>query len=307
MSSSNRYVSASQKDSTTMSAKPSSSLTSNTSARLSELQQGLGYKQAGGSGPAALISGLKVNVDEVSTFSFIRDVDDVSTVVNTLLGLPVSPPSIYVDLEGVNLSRQGTISILQIYVAPLDQTYLIDVHTMGERAFSMIGSSGVSLKDILELATIPKVFFDVRNDADALFSHFGIRLLGVKDLQLMELATRFGGKTFVRGLAKCIEYDAPMTKQEKRVWKAVKEIGLKLFDPQLGGSYEVFNQRPLPVDIQNYCVQDVRFLPKLWELYNSKLTRDWAARVDKAVINRVREAQSATYQGHGPHKALGPW
>ncbi|KAK8900808.1 hypothetical protein QC760_010572 [Botrytis cinerea] len=178
---------------------------------------------------------------------------------------------------------------------------------MGGKTFSMTGTSGVSLKDIFESLTIPKVFFDVRNDADALFSHFGICLMGVKDLQLMELATRSWGRTYVSGLAKCIEYDASMTEQEKRVWKLVKETGKKLFEPQFGGSYEVFNQRPLPVDVQKYCVQDVRFLPKLWESYNSRMTKDWAVRVDKAVIDRVREAQSSTYQGPGPHKARGPW
>ncbi|KAK6591986.1 3 -5 exonuclease [Botrytis cinerea] len=303
MPSDDRDISASQKTSTTMLANPSSVR----ATPVDELHKGKADKQAGGSELTALISGLKINVDKVSTFSFIQDADDVPAVVDTLLGLSASPPSIYVDLEGVNLSRQGTISILQIYVAPLDHTYLIDVHTMGGKTFSMVGTSGVSLKDILESVTIPKVFFDVRNDADALFSHFGIRLMGVKDLQLMELATRSWGRTYVSGLAKCIEYDAPMTGQEKRVWKAVKETGKRLFEPQLGGSYEIFNQRPLPVDVQKYCVQDVRFLPKLWELYNSRMTKDWAVRVDKAVIGRVREAQSATYQGHGPHKARGPW
>jgi hypothetical protein len=37
-------------------------------------------------------------------------------------------------------------------------------------AFSTAGTNGQTLKTILESETIPKVFFDVRNDSDALYS-----------------------------------------------------------------------------------------------------------------------------------------
>lgn len=45
-------------------------------------------------------------------------------------------------------------------------------------------------KDILENENIPKVFFDVRDDFDALFAHFGVALKVVEDIQLMESASR---------------------------------------------------------------------------------------------------------------------
>jgi len=44
-----------------------------------------------------------------------------------------------------------------------------------------------ALKDILESATTPKVFFDIRNDSGALFAHFGIALQGVQDVQLWRM------------------------------------------------------------------------------------------------------------------------
>jgi exonuclease 3'-5' domain-containing protein 1 len=49
-----------------------------------------------------------------------------------------SRPSQYIDLEGVSLSRQGTVSILQILVSPLSRTYLIHVHTLLSRAFRLL-------------------------------------------------------------------------------------------------------------------------------------------------------------------------
>lgn len=43
----------------------------------------------------------------------------LSKSLDTMLTLPTSPPSLYIDLEGIDLCRAGTISILQIYAAPI--------------------------------------------------------------------------------------------------------------------------------------------------------------------------------------------
>lgn len=113
----------------------------------------------------------------------------------------------YIDVEGINLSRHGSVSILQLLVHPRKQTFLLDVHTLGAKAFTKAGTNGQSMKDILESDSIPKAFFDVRNDSDALFHLFGINLAGVQDIQLMELATRTISKRCVNGLSKCMERD----------------------------------------------------------------------------------------------------
>lgn len=118
------------------------------------------------------------------------------------------------------------------------------------------------MKDILESKSTPKVFFDVRNDSDALYSHFQIKLAGVVDLQLWELAARpFAGK-YVKGLPKCIEIDSSLSDEKAEVMQT-KEKGKMLSSPEHGGSYEVFNERPLCKDIQAYCAQDVHLLPGL--------------------------------------------
>jgi exonuclease 3'-5' domain-containing protein 1 len=233
---------------------------------------------------------------------------NVGSLADTLLDLPTHPPSLYMDLEGVKLSRHGSVSILQIYVLPVNRTYLVDIHTLQNAAFTTMGTRGHSLKTILESATIPKVFFDIRNDSDALYTHFNIHVAGIVDLQLMELATRTGWKKRVSGLAKCIERgEASMSSVEKQRWAANKEVGMKLFDPERGGSYEVFNVRPLPENIKQYCMQDVQFLPRLWQCYHSKLTPLWREKVERETKARIRLSQSASYVSHGPHKALGPW
>lgn len=231
----------------------------------------------------------------------------IADLVDTIAKLPTKPPSLYIDLEGVLLSRHGTISILQVSIPPEGGIYLIDVCSLGEKAFLTAGADKQTLKEILESNLIPKVFVDVRNDSDALYAHFGITLAGIQDIQLMELATRTFSKKYVKGLSRCIERDAVMTPSEKKKWASVKEIGLKMFAPEHGGNYEVFNARPLAEDIKEYCVQDVQFMPRLWAEYRSKLTPQWTLKVDEATKERAAQSQSKTFNGKGQHMALGPW
>ena len=107
----------------------------------------------------------------------------ITKLVGALEGLCTRPPSLYIDLEGVNLCRHGTVSIMQLYILPTQTTYLIDVYTLGDKAFSTFSSAASrTLKETLESESVPKVFFDVRNDSDALHGNFRIRLAGIQDL-----------------------------------------------------------------------------------------------------------------------------
>lgn len=67
------------------------------------------------------------------------------------------------------------------------------------------------------------------------------------------------------GLAKCVEKNAPMSfgGSGSGSWKLAKEKGERLFKLEFGGSYEVFNRRPIPEEIIDYCVGDVQCLPEL--------------------------------------------
>lgn len=218
---------------------------------------------------------------------------DTATQLQDLLGqlanLPVSPPSLYINLEGINLSRAGTISILTPYAPPLNMVYLIDVFKLGTEAFSTTNVDNISLKTVLESPTIPKIFFDVRNDSDALHHHYGIHLDCIQDVQLMENATRPYTKKFVTGLQRCIENDI----KASRSWTAIKQASKPLFAPEHGGDFAVFNTRPLAQALVDYCAVDVVLLPQLWERYNMKLQQPkfagWRAKVEQATKARIME------------------
>lgn len=190
---------------------------------------------------------------------------------------------------------------------PCDKTYLVDIYKLEGKAFTHASSTGnQTLRLVLETATIPNVFFDVCNDCDALFSHYKVSLAGVQDLQLMEVASRTYSKRLLCGLKKCIERDASLGSAERQAWMTTKEKGLKLFAPERGGSYEIFNTRPVPNENIQYCVQDVRFLPKLWRYYDHRLTSSWREKVHEESGKRIEQAKSPHYSGKGRQMALAP-
>jgi exonuclease 3'-5' domain-containing protein 1 len=215
-------------------------------------------------------------------------------------------PSLYVDLEGNDLSRNGTLSLITILVEPRHTVHLIDVKTLGAAAFTTSDSNGKSIQQILESKDTIKVFFDIRNDSDALFSLFGVHVAGIEDVQLMEVASRTSSKRLLNGLARCIERDAPISFPDKREWRAVKDEGHRLFDPARGGSFAVFDERPLTPAMQKYCVQDVLHMPALRSAYKAKIGTAWWAKIQEETTARIALSQSPNFNGKGRHMAEAP-
>ena len=188
-------------------------------------------------------------------------------------------------------------------------TYIIDVTSLGKAAFTIPNSAGdQTLKSVLESEIVAKVFYDVRRDLDALFAHFGIRLAGIHDLQLMELAARpkHLQKNYLAGLGKCIEHDAQLSKARRNAAAAIKEKGIRLFDPNRGGNYAVFDARPLIADIKSYCVQDVQHVSKLWTVYHGKMSKFWRDEVLKETRARIHASQQEDFEPYRENMALAP-
>ncbi|KAJ7489208.1 ribonuclease H-like domain-containing protein [Mycena latifolia] len=223
--------------------------------------------------------------------------------------------SLAVDLEGVALCRSGTLCIVQLKAAESDTIWLIDVVVLATSTFDEVAANGHSLKSIFESRAVKKLFFDVRNDSDALFNLFGVTLANVYDLQLLEVAVRSSkpGRPprFVKGLVSSLEsYVAPLKSAAVvRDWTRVKEAGLKLFAPERGGRYSVFEDRPFASALKEYCAQDVALLHELEAALRRNMGpygRNWEQRVCAESAVRVGFARQANYTPRGQDKALVP-
>lgn len=244
--------------------------------------------------------------DPLATTSYINTPDAVSTMVDVLIRMPRYPPMLYVDLEGVNVSRHGSVSLMKIHALARGHTYVIDVRHLQRDSFNTPGEKGMTLREILQSEEIAKVFFDVRNASNALFFHHHIRLAGIIDIQLMENAARPYGRLHVNCLTTCILKDAALTAEEKISWDYIQERGLRFFLPEYGGVNTAINKRPLHEDIIRYCVSEVRFLPRLWSVYRRKLTPTWSRRVIEESANRVLSSQFLDFNLNGSNVRMAP-
>ena len=249
----------------------------------------------------------------------IKVVDSIPTLLSLLDNLTSvsnNPPMLYFNLEGVRLGRHGSISIISLYIASLNKAYLIDIHRLGEAAFSTSNDSSTSLKSILESPAVTKVIFDVRNASDALFSHYQISVDGIKDLQIMELACRQDSQEVVTTLTEatlteCVEKDSAISTAVKAKLQRMEDCARRLYDPNMGGQYEVFNERPIRPEIIQHCAQGAALLRGLYYVYNTKLLPDWQTfwrvQVEKAAEDRIKLSQSLGYDGQAKHKDCAAW
>jgi len=237
---------------------------------------------------------------------FLDTESGIAELINHIVASPPCNCLLFVDIAGERLSRDGTISLLQILLFPSNTIYMIDVHKLGFTAFSVNGYAGWTLKQVLEAPQIVKVFFDVRNDSAALHACYNIKLDGVRDLQLMELAA-CSSKKYVHGLRHCIEQSCRITGEQKNGWVKNHVQGLNLFVPAWGGMFDIFNARPLNHEILSFCAQQVYYLPLLWQEYNFVLSSEWQDCASYSARQRVIASQDANFKGIGKHMAFGPY
>jgi exonuclease 3'-5' domain-containing protein 1 len=121
----------------------------------------------------------------------------------------------------------------------------------------------------------------------------------------MELASRNNcsigaNRSFVAGLGRCIDRDLTNVPfAVKTAWQQSKTETTKLFDPNKGGRYEVFNERPMKEGIAKYCAYDVVMLPELYKVYEAKLAppgeKFWKVEVEIETKKRVELAKNPKY------------
>jgi exonuclease 3'-5' domain-containing protein 1 len=169
---------------------------------------------------------------------------------------------------------------------------------------------GYSLRKLLESHSTRKVIFDVRNDSDALFSHFKVSLNGAVDLQMMEFFYEGRSGQALASLKHCIEQHAKLPTEILRHWSLVK--GAMADSMRNIGPEDLPSQRrPLAADLIQYAVGDVEYLPLLYKKFSGRLTKEAWKAVKSETGQRLQESRKPDYdlQGKvflGQPRGLGP-
>jgi exonuclease 3'-5' domain-containing protein 1 len=193
---------------------------------------------------------IMTGLNKTNHYGYIDTEEKLSIAIEEIRQAIQKGETIAVDCEGVELSRFGSVTLVNIAVR--GQVYLIDILKIGSAAYDR------GLRSILEDKSIKKLMFDCREDADALKHLYNVRLDGVLDVQLLEVMNRIihRGYTKIRSLIHCLKlfvFDEIML-----------EVKLK------GTTYmyednKVWEKRPLSEDMLKYASIDVLALFKLYD------------------------------------------
>ncbi|GFR41933.1 hypothetical protein Agub_g2726 [Astrephomene gubernaculifera] len=150
-----------------------------------------------------------------------------------------------------------------------------------------------SLQGLLECEGVTKLFYDVRADSEALFHQHGVRLRGVVDLQLSEVAFRRYGPSmrrvgYVVGLARALEWYLDAEVRER--WRATA-VDKRLLHATYNTDPTYWDRRPLTEEQVRYASDDVLYLHHLHRQFNAALAPAILQRVARFSEYRVTESQ----------------
>jgi len=224
---------------------------------------------------------------------------DTSAALNAMLEQLRHVKCIGLDCEGLKLGdkEEGKLSLMQISALgskggsgaqqPL-RIWLVDVAVLAWRCIHYRTSDkAVNLKALLEDGSITKLMFDVRSDSTQLSKEYGVRLRGVYDLQLAEVAHR---QLQLIPTA----YLLPLTKTLEKYVKRLPTFEKDMLNSQdvartyhYSNKTEIWEQRPLAAELQEYAACDVRYLHALADALNKKLPKEIVTMVQRATMQRI--------------------
>jgi exonuclease 3'-5' domain-containing protein 1 len=214
-------------------------------------------------------------------------------VVNVLL----QQAEVAVDIEGVDLGRAGKISIIQVCMQSTkgrrkeSRVYLFDITRMGEKAFSK-----GRLRELMQSPSVCKLIFDARADNDALHHLYDARMCNCFDLQV-QYAFKHSDPSdpYLKGLEKCLATSDILNAVQSKTMSELKQKGRELFVPQLGGSFAVWEQRPLHPELLEYAAVDVKYMIQMKEKneqeeFNAEISRITQERIHHATSNESSQS-----------------
>jgi hypothetical protein len=116
--------------------------------------------------------------------------------------------------------------------------YFIDTQALKQDAFMFENERKFTLKKFLEDKGVTKGVFDIHETSAALFDEFGLKLDGVTDIQLLELATRTGMREDRLSFANCFGKEVSDYKLDERLTYTLQSDTVNLAAPD-------WSQRPL--------------------------------------------------------------
>jgi exonuclease 3'-5' domain-containing protein 1 len=197
------------------------------------------------------------------------------------------------DAEGVDLSRDGPLTVLQIG-AHGKKCFLFDVKKLGADLFE----EGLGLKGLIESESVLKICYDCRADSDALYHQFGVSLNNVWDLQVWYQAYQREKGTYVRPRHPKVPYVRGMVYVGKQLLprEVAKELKLDETGPHKTDDY-AWTKRPMKPALLDYAAADIFAILELRAFATDSsraLSKQWEGRILRGSLNYTHKFRDAT-------------
>ncbi|KAG7105430.1 hypothetical protein HYQ44_016742 [Verticillium longisporum] len=213
-----------------------------------------------------------------------------------------STSTLYLSLAGHDLGQHGELALVIVLVYPQMHIALLDVPELDGAVFTTPGRDGRTLRSVLEGGRNTKCFWDIRLNAEALWTLCGVGLDNVMDIQLLENVTRSGDRNYVQDLDWCVQRDLDVEPDELRLGLRARRVVARA-----AGSAAPFTERPMSPETVLDCVNRVFHLPALHALYDHHAEPDWPAWVRWESLRRALRVRSAGYDPRSSETMVSPW
>jgi hypothetical protein len=253
-------------------------------------------------------------------YEFIDNLPALQVFISEYLNLYDQRCTVYFDVHGKVHSSNLTFrlpSLLTILARPANKIAVIDLLALGYDALTTASPTGISLELIFFDSNTEKYCWNIARCARGLWACTNrdvpnrdilIPINNVVSIQLMEnmahknQATREHTK-YLSPLQKCLLRDMPHTFHKRKVTFA--RIRRDVYDMASGLS-EAFAQRQIDPKIVKYCVNNVRYLQRLREIYLDEM-QEWELGVVKHGSEKLaRKAQKPGFDRR-MDRGVSPW
>lgn len=218
---------------------------------------------------------------DLATYQLVESVDHCRYRVNELRRKALrNPPLILsMDCEGVNLGKDGHLTLLQLGTIE-GEAIIFDVLATPNRK-DMFQNGG--LKGLLEDENILKVIHDCRTDQCALYFQFGVVLTNVFDTSAAY--TTIWDQCNVRAGPFRPKLSALLEVFGFKAQHKTGEFEKRIHENQL------FGRRPLTKEMIEYAIDDVLCLvPVIYETMNSLISPLWRPYFEKKIKRSLEES-----------------
>ncbi|KAH9258969.1 hypothetical protein BASA81_002589 [Batrachochytrium salamandrivorans] len=213
------------------------------------------------------LAAMKIN----PTTTLVDDLDQLEAL-KTQFSWWSDEPVVALDLEGV----PSAISLIQIATPTI--VYVFDTVTLDLNAVCEV------LRPLLESSKVVKLLHDLHKDSQALFNLAQVSLSNVFDTQL--LAELLKGKLHL-GFQDMLELFDDQLKHDSKL-----DMKHKMSN---GNGGKLFAQRPIPANVLQYAVDDVKLLMQVWPAILAKCESNVLVRVTTA--SNLRASSAAKFSG----------